>query len=468
MRERRPGESSSSRGGYDKRRGKAPQKKKKDGDNACPIENKAMVQRSQNRLYLLDLKVEQPVCLAVRHIEEPWLWHVRFGHLSFDVLGRLRKMVRGLPHIEHAGDLFNSCLTGKQRRLPFPKATKYRAANVLELVHGDLCGPITPAMHGGRRYFLLLVDDCSRFMWLQLLTSKDRAAEAIKRFQARAEAESGKGGAPSHCAVLTATERHSRAAESDRSGHGTKYDEGKGHASRVLGRGCENEDIHPQPCADEGPEGMTPFEAWHSRQPDVSFPRTFGCIGHVKKPKPFLSKLEDRNTPMVFLGYEEESKGYRLYDPRGGKVVVSRDVVFDEMAAWGWENPGTREARGISGTFVIEHLVIHGGGDAGAEEPAADAPSPAAVATSVEPQSPAMAARAKSLHQRLRTRPHQSPLLRQDTEHLQRQQLSSPLLQATSTSLASRLLDDQELLFVSAEEPFLRRPSAMSVGDELC
>ncbi|XP_066323525.1 uncharacterized protein [Miscanthus floridulus] len=44
----------------------------------------AKVKRSQNRLYLLDLKVEQPVCLAARHTEEPWLWHARFGHLSFD------------------------------------------------------------------------------------------------------------------------------------------------------------------------------------------------------------------------------------------------------------------------------------------------------------------------------------------------------------------------------------------------
>ena len=60
------------------------------------------------------------------------------------------------------------------------------------LVHGNLCGPITPATNGGRRYFLLLVDSCSRYMWLQLLTSKDEAAEAIKKFKACAEAESGK------------------------------------------------------------------------------------------------------------------------------------------------------------------------------------------------------------------------------------------------------------------------------------
>ena len=61
------------------------------------------VKRSLNRLYLLDLKVEQSVCLAIRHTEEPWLWHARFGHLSLNTLGRLEKMVRGLPHIKHGG-----------------------------------------------------------------------------------------------------------------------------------------------------------------------------------------------------------------------------------------------------------------------------------------------------------------------------------------------------------------------------
>ena len=44
-------------------------------------------------MYLLNLKVEQSVCLVARHFEEPWMWHARFRYLSFDVLGRLEKMV---------------------------------------------------------------------------------------------------------------------------------------------------------------------------------------------------------------------------------------------------------------------------------------------------------------------------------------------------------------------------------------
>ena len=52
-----------------------------------------------------------------------------------------------------------------------------------------MCGAITSPTPCGRHYFLLLVDDYSHFMWLVLLTSKDEAAMALKRFQAEAQTE---------------------------------------------------------------------------------------------------------------------------------------------------------------------------------------------------------------------------------------------------------------------------------------
>jgi transposase InsO family protein len=59
-------------------------------------------------------------------------------------------------------------------------------------VHGDLCGPVTPATPGGRCYFLLPVDDLSRYMWVMVLGSKREAMDAIRRTQAAAEAECGR------------------------------------------------------------------------------------------------------------------------------------------------------------------------------------------------------------------------------------------------------------------------------------
>jgi hypothetical protein len=86
--------------------------------------------------------------------------------------------------------LCETYLASKQRRLPFPQTAKFLAEEVLKPVHADLCGPIPPATPRGNKYFLLLVDDHSRFMWLKLLESKDGAADAIKHFKALAEVES--------------------------------------------------------------------------------------------------------------------------------------------------------------------------------------------------------------------------------------------------------------------------------------
>jgi transposase InsO family protein len=74
-------------------------------------------------------------------------------------------------------------------RLPFPQQSSFRAKEQLELVHRDMCGPVTPATPEGRRYFLLLVNDLSRYMWVVVLGSKGEATNAIRRAQATTEAE---------------------------------------------------------------------------------------------------------------------------------------------------------------------------------------------------------------------------------------------------------------------------------------
>ena len=59
-------------------------------------------------------------------------------------------------------------------------------------MYGDLCGLVSPATPGGRRYFLLLVDDTTRYMWAVLLDSKAVATDATKRQQAAMEKEYGR------------------------------------------------------------------------------------------------------------------------------------------------------------------------------------------------------------------------------------------------------------------------------------
>jgi hypothetical protein len=75
---------------------------------------------------------------------------------------------------------------------PFPSRANYRADEPLELVHGDLCGPIKLATPDGKTMFFVLVDNQSRYMWITLLKSNSDALAMIKQVQAEAEAECSK------------------------------------------------------------------------------------------------------------------------------------------------------------------------------------------------------------------------------------------------------------------------------------
>jgi hypothetical protein len=59
-------------------------------------------------------------------------------------------------------------------------------------MHEDMCGLVTSATPGGRRYFLLLIDDLSCSMWVVVLGNKGQAANSIRRAQADAEVECGR------------------------------------------------------------------------------------------------------------------------------------------------------------------------------------------------------------------------------------------------------------------------------------
>jgi hypothetical protein len=82
----------------------------------------AKVTRGANRLYVLHVQMAQPFCLTARRDDEAWQWHERFGHLNFEALKRLsaKKMVRGLPCLDHVERFCDVYVLTKQRRLPFP------------------------------------------------------------------------------------------------------------------------------------------------------------------------------------------------------------------------------------------------------------------------------------------------------------------------------------------------------------
>jgi transposase InsO family protein len=321
------------------------------------------VQRSANRLYSLRVNIARPVCLTAHRADGPWLWHERYGHLHFDALRKLSKgkMVDGLPLVEHVHQLCTDCLATMLKRRPFPAQAKRRADSILDLIHDNLCRPISPATPGGKSYFLL-VDDHSRFMWLSLLSSKGDTLEAIQRFQTRVEVETGRrlrvlhtdhGGEftsvafEEHCNKHGIKRQHSAPYTPQQNGVVERRNQSvvtmarsllkaRGVPAAFWGEAVSTAVFLLNRAPTKSVAGKTPFEAWHGRKPDVEFLRTFGCVAHVKTARPHLKKLEDRSSPMVFIGYEQGAKAWRFYDPVARRVHVSRDAVFQEEASWDW------------------------------------------------------------------------------------------------------------------------------------
>lgn len=87
-------------------------------------------------------------------------------------------------------------------------------------------------------------------------------------------------------------------------------------------------------CPTLAVKDVTPQEAWSRIKPSVDHFRIWGCLAHVHKPKVNRGKLDNRSFPCILLGVSEESKGYKLFDPNTKRVVVSKDVVFEEDKMW--------------------------------------------------------------------------------------------------------------------------------------
>lgn len=151
----------------------------------------AQVNMSSNRLFPLYLHNSINSCLSAKVKEDAWKWHFRYGHLNFGSLKFLKQkqLVLGLPQLESPDEVCEECVVSKQHREPFPTGKSWRAKKVLELVHSDICGPISPTSNGGKRYFISFIDDYSRNTWVCFLKEKSEAFETFKKFKVLAENE---------------------------------------------------------------------------------------------------------------------------------------------------------------------------------------------------------------------------------------------------------------------------------------
>ena len=91
-----------------------------------------------------------------------------------------KDLVRGIPLVEFSRDgLCDACQKGKQKNASFKKKLESTIDEPLQLLHMDLFGPVNVLSISKKRYYLVIVDDFSKFTWTYFLGSKDEASEII-------------------------------------------------------------------------------------------------------------------------------------------------------------------------------------------------------------------------------------------------------------------------------------------------
>ena len=75
---------------------------------------------------------------------------------------------------------------GKMTKTPFSR-TMERATDLLEIIHTDVCRPMSIKARGMYRYFLIFTDDLSRYGYIQLMKHKSETFEKFKEFQSEVE-----------------------------------------------------------------------------------------------------------------------------------------------------------------------------------------------------------------------------------------------------------------------------------------
>ena len=88
-------------------------------------------------------------------------------------------------------DVCKGCVLGKYAKAAYQRSNN-RAKGVLDLIHSDICGPMSTRALRGVEYFVTFIDDYSRKTWIYFLKTKDEVFSQFKEFKALVENLTGK------------------------------------------------------------------------------------------------------------------------------------------------------------------------------------------------------------------------------------------------------------------------------------
>ncbi|CAI7927595.1 unnamed protein product [Closterium sp. NIES-54] len=312
-------------------------------------------------------------------------WHHRLGHPS---LPRLRGMhshllVSGLPR--SLPPLPNSpappslpCIEGRQRAAPrsssFPPTTA-----LLQTLHIDVWGPARVNGQSRERYFLLVVDDYTRYTTVFPLRSKGQVVDVLIPW-IRTVCLQLRGRFGQDLPVLR--------LHSDRGGefsstllrdfcHGegilqsfTLLDslQKNGIAERHMALSWRSLlNLWPRVSLPK----TSPTLHWTGEVGDASVFRVWGSCTFVRDPS--ADKLSPCAIPCVFLGFVPDAPGWQFYHPTLRHVFPSQDVTFDKWFPYPLPPEGPAPSgigtRGAEPEGVEPWVVASEGAKSGGAEP---------------------------------------------------------------------------------------------------
>ena len=327
------------------------------------------------------------------------VWHMRLGHLNQAAIQQLTSRATGITigpsRPQTISMKCDSCLRGSQhKQISYTRSD--RAIKILEHIWADLKGPLLDKDVYGFRFFIVFVDEHSRYTSVYPLVEKADAFNAFRIFEARAERVSGHkivnlhvdGGGEfinnslrSHCRdrgiAIYLTQAYSPEMNSIAERMMRTIIE---HASAMLWTALlpigfwaaavkTAVFLTNRSPASALPDHITPFECYFGRKPNLGFLRVWGCKAAAHIPDQLRTKTDwssKSSTHCIFIGYSDTENLYELWDVDNNTMIRKRDVVF-------WEHEFGHPALGNA----LQHGVSIYAGMAHKLVPAMGQPSPA-------------------------------------------------------------------------------------------
>lgn len=281
--------------------------------------------------------------------------HYRYGHASTEILKTLK--FKDLGTLPPAPPDFTCevCIKGKLCRASFPN-THRRSKTKLEIIHTDLCGPISTKSNGGSSYFVTFTDESTDWTEVRFLKHKSETFSVFKDVQKLLERQSDKKikfvqsdrgmeylgekfnnflrelGIARRLSVKHTPEQNGRSERKNR----TLLDIARclliqsGLPDRFWAEAIATANHVKNRTPSKTLNGKTPYELWFDREPNVGYFKVFGCEAFVWNNSKTKTKFEPRALKGIFLGYDDQSKAYRVYLHDKNRIEITRSVKFLE------------------------------------------------------------------------------------------------------------------------------------------